>query len=99
MKGPVYSLNITPIMGFYLGLFRNFQSSCSDHFFFFNFVPALGLRKLCAFLRVIFMFSGPCMTLVISKSGEAVGDGLIPEFRSLIGPKDVNVAKEEAPER
>lgn len=45
------------------------------------------------------MFSGPCMTLVILKPGEEFGDGLIPEFKSLIGPKDVNIAKEEAPDR
>ena len=37
------------------------------------------------------------MTLIISK-GET-GEGVIPEFRDLIGPKDVNQAKEEAPNR
>ena len=42
-------------------------------------------------------FSGPCLTLIISKGG--TGDGVIPHFRDLIGPKDVNVAKEEAPTR
>lgn len=44
---------------------------------------------------VEFMCSGPCLTLIISKGG--TGDGVIPHFRDLIGPKDVNVAKEEAP--
>jgi hypothetical protein len=37
------------------------------------------------------------MTLIISK-GET-GEGVIPKFRDLIGPKDVNQAKEEAPNR
>ena len=37
------------------------------------------------------------MTLIISKGG--TGEGVIPQFRDLIGPKDVNKAKEEAPER
>lgn len=41
--------------------------------------------------------SGPCLTLIISKGG--TGDGVIPQFRDLIGPKDVNKAKEEAPTR
>jgi len=45
-----------------------------------------------------FMSSGPCMTLVISKAGEDLGSDVIPEIRSLIGPTDVNMAKEEAPE-
>ncbi|XP_028393484.1 thioredoxin domain-containing protein 3 homolog isoform X2 [Dendronephthya gigantea] len=44
---------------------------------------------------VEFMSSGPCMTLIISKEG--AGEGIIPQFRDLIGPKDVNIAKEEAP--
>ncbi|CAB3983118.1 thioredoxin domain-containing 3 homolog isoform X4 [Paramuricea clavata] len=44
---------------------------------------------------VEFMSSGPCMTLIISKGG--TGEGVIPQFRDLIGPKDVNQAKEEAP--
>ena len=43
--------------------------------------------------------SGPCMTLIISKAGDTPATGVIPEFRNLIGPTDVNVAKEEAPER
>ena len=46
--------------------------------------------------------SGPCMTLVLSKAGETLDtayENVIFEFRDLIGPKDVNVAKEEAPER
>ncbi|XP_020893204.1 thioredoxin domain-containing protein 3 homolog isoform X2 [Exaiptasia diaphana] len=47
-----------------------------------------------------FMSSGPLMTLALSKAGdtpEAV-EGVIDSFRELIGPKDVNIAKEEAPE-
>ena len=39
------------------------------------------------------------MTLVLSKPGEEAGHGLIPEFRNLLGPPDVNTAKEQAPER
>ncbi|XP_066915597.1 thioredoxin domain-containing protein 3 homolog isoform X3 [Clytia hemisphaerica] len=45
-----------------------------------------------------FMSSGPCMTLVVSKPGDDTGEDLLPEFRALIGPLDVNMAKEEAPE-
>ncbi|XP_065051819.1 thioredoxin domain-containing protein 3 homolog isoform X2 [Rhopilema esculentum] len=44
-----------------------------------------------------FMSSDPVLTLVLSKKGEDPGYGLIPELRDLIGPKDVNQAKEEAP--
>jgi len=44
-----------------------------------------------------FMSSGPVLTLVISKRGDDPGYGLIPEVRNLIGPKDINLAKEEAP--
>ena len=41
------------------------------------------------------------MTLLLSKAGDSpdVGDGTIEYFRDLIGPKDVNIAKEEAPTR
>ncbi|KAK2560505.1 Thioredoxin domain-containing protein 3-like protein [Acropora cervicornis] len=42
---------------------------------------------------------GPCMTLLLSKAGDApdAADSAIDYFRDLIGPKDVNIAKEEAP--
>lgn len=41
------------------------------------------------------------MTLVLSKAGDLpdAGEGIIDYFRDLIGPKDVNIAKEEAPTR
>lgn len=41
------------------------------------------------------------MTLVLSKAGDSpeAGDDAIDYFRDLIGPKDVNIAKEEAPTR
>ena len=54
---------------------------------------------IATFHHVVFFLrgSGPCMTLIISKGG--TGEGVIPQFRDLIGPKDVNKAKEEAPER
>lgn len=40
------------------------------------------------------------MTLLLSKVGDSpAGDGTIDYFRDLIGPKDVNIAKEEAPTR
>lgn len=42
-----------------------------------------------------FMSSGPCMTLVVSK-GET-GQGVVEEIRNILGPKDVEKAKEEAP--
>lgn len=40
------------------------------------------------------------MTLIISKAKEVDSiDGVIPQIRDLIGPKDVNLAKEQAPTR
>ena len=41
------------------------------------------------------------MTLLLSKAGDSpdAGEGTIEYFRDLIGPKDVNVAKEQAPTR
>lgn len=41
--------------------------------------------------------SGPCMTLVLTKGD--TGEGVVDEIRNLIGPKDVEEAKEKAPER
>lgn len=48
---------------------------------------------------VEFMSSGPCMTLLLSKAGDSpeAGEGAVDYFRDLIGPKDINIAKEEAP--
>ncbi len=43
------------------------------------------------------MSSGPCMTLVLTKGD--TGEGVLEEVRTVIGPKDVEQAKEEAPER
>lgn len=61
------------------------------------------LFRVDIFLWIKFGFvicsSGPCMTIAVTKPGEDIGKDLIPEFRSLIGPADVNMAKEEAPER
>lgn len=54
-------------------------------------------KRVHPLLQFYYLSSGPCMTLIISKEG--AGEGIIPEFRDLIGPKDVNVAKEEAPNR
>ena len=50
---------------------------------------------------VCFFSSGPCMTLLLSKAGDTpdAADSAIDYFRDLIGPKDVNIAKEEAPAR
>ena len=50
-------------------------------------------------MLLYFYYSGPCMTLAITKPGDDIGEDLLPEFRSLIGPLDVNTAKEEAPSR
>ena len=47
----------------------------------------------------IFISSGPVLTLILSKRGDEPGYGLIPEIRDMMGPKDVNLAKEEAPNR
>lgn len=44
-----------------------------------------------------FMSSGPCMTLVVSKKD--VEKGVVEEIRNILGPKDVEKAKEEAPTR
>lgn len=41
--------------------------------------------------------SGPCWTLVLTKGD--TGEGVVEEIRDLIGPKDVDEAKEVAPER
>lgn len=43
------------------------------------------------------LHSGPCMTLVLSKGD--TGEGVIDEFRELLGPADVDVAKQDAPAR
>lgn len=57
------------------------------------------LQKLIT--NVCFFSSGPCMTLLLSKAGDTpdAADSAIDYFRDLIGPKDVNIAKEEAPAR
>ena len=44
-----------------------------------------------------FISSGPCMTLVLSKGD--TGEGVVDQFRELMGPADVDVAKQEAPTR
>ena len=41
--------------------------------------------------------SGPCMTLILTKGD--TGEGVIDDIRNLIGPPDVEQAKEESPER
>lgn len=46
---------------------------------------------------VVALCSGPCMTLVLTK-GET-GEGIVEDIRKIIGPKDVEQAKEVAPER
>ena len=38
------------------------------------------------------------MTLVVSKGGDT-GQGVVEEIRHILGPKDVEKAKEEAPTR
>ncbi len=43
------------------------------------------------------MTSGPCMTLVLTKGD--TGEGVLEDLRAVIGPKDVELAKTEAPER
>lgn len=41
--------------------------------------------------------SGPCMTLILTKGD--TGEGVIDDIRNLIGPPDVEQAKQESPER
>ena len=41
--------------------------------------------------------SGPCVTLILTKGD--TGEGVVEEIRELVGPKDVELAKECAPER
>ena len=48
-------------------------------------------------LCVSFAGSGPCMTLVLTKGD--TGEGVVEEIRDLIGPPDVELAKQEAPDR
>ena len=43
------------------------------------------------------MCGGPSHIMVVTKGD--TGEGVVHEVRSLIGPKDTEVAKEEAPER
>lgn len=45
---------------------------------------------------VKFMASGPSHVLVLTKGD--TGEGVVHEVRNLLGPKDINIAKEEAPE-
>ena len=45
----------------------------------------------------VYVTSGPCVALVLTKGD--TGEGIMEEIRELVGPKDVEVAKEEAPER
>ena len=46
---------------------------------------------------VKFMSGGPSVVLVLTK-GET-GEGIIEEWRSLLGPASVEEAKEQAPDR
>ena len=46
---------------------------------------------------VTFMASGPSRILVLTRGD--TGEGVVTDIRNLLGPKDVEVAKEEAPER
>ena len=46
---------------------------------------------------VQFMSSGPSYVLVLTK-GET-GEGIVEEWRSLLGPASVEEAKEQAPDR
>lgn len=41
--------------------------------------------------------SGPCMTLILTKGD--TGEGVVDTIRDLVGPKDVEQAKETAPQR
>ncbi len=43
------------------------------------------------------MSGGPSHVMVLTKGD--TGEGVVHEVRQLIGPKDIEVAKEEAPER
>lgn len=45
---------------------------------------------------IAFMTSGPSVVLLLSKMG-LTGDGIVEEFRELIGPFSADVAKDEAP--
>lgn len=46
---------------------------------------------------VEFMSSGPCLTLVLTRGD--TGEGVLEGMRELLGPADVEKAREEAPER
>ena len=43
------------------------------------------------------MTSGPCLTLVLTRGD--TGEGVLGEIRELLGPTDVEQAREEAPQR
>lgn len=48
---------------------------------------------------VVLPFSGPSVVLAVVKNGDIVGEEIISELATLCGPSDVNIAKEDAPER
>ena len=57
-----------------------------------------GLLTLSYLPRLFFSpCSGPCMTLVLTRGGS--GEGVVEDIRKLLGPKDVEQAKEEVPDR
>lgn len=98
--GSVFSFFFSSIQNtvfFFLPFFLLFVHT--NDAFLLKWLKQSWLWKETGSLMILF-FSGPCMTLVLSKADEAnAGQGTIDYFRDLIGPKDVNIAKEEAPAR
>ena len=41
--------------------------------------------------------SGPCMTVVVTHGD--TGEGVVEQVRELMGPADVDLAKQDAPDR
>ena len=46
---------------------------------------------------MVVVHSGPCMTVVVTRGD--TGEGVVEEVRQLMGPADVDLAKEDSPER
>ena len=58
----------------------------------FSFILQEFFDNLCEF-----MSSGPSVVLVLTKG--ATGEGIIDEWRDMLGPANVEEAKENAPDR
>ena len=54
------------------------------------------IQSDCGF-AVVRVHSGPCMTVVVTHGD--TGEGVVEQVRELMGPADVDLAKQDAPDR